>query len=499
MRKFRTRLRRAAHLALVLACVVGPLNGCTSARGGGSATGGGGQGSGSAKAVASYGYGPSHDASIAYQPDVVLIGGGPDAIRAVSGNGLTWTIDGSAAGARDLAVGKVMFASSHAVGRVVALRTVGSNVVATLAPVNLTDLLRHGSLNINQSIDPAALQVHRYPDLPGGALSTPSAVPGQSATPSAYRGGATIYLTRGGSTRPETVTVPALYASPGGLTAQDKGELKIGNWLFRPALDSSKIGLGVVYNQNAVRLGITLQLTHGDLHLRTSGDIGSQVPGSGIVVTGITGLHVAFAAGLGGTTSDNVKIRVEIPETFEAQLPPSPQTAGLPMVVQVSFKLIVETALAGRNSTVTASGDYGFSGDLAVDPSGPRIPSLSVKHSLIDSIAGITLAPSGVVASFETKFGVGLGLPGITAGPYAAVVDSVGITNGSVLGSPLARCHGASLDIRAGGGLRAAVTPAVSDILKALLPKDTKLEYGLEVLYPIIHRQQTVPDVPLCR
>ena len=43
-----------------------------------------------------YGAGAVPTAGIVYQPDVVVIGGGASAVRAVSGSGLTWTIDSNA-------------------------------------------------------------------------------------------------------------------------------------------------------------------------------------------------------------------------------------------------------------------------------------------------------------------------------------------------------------------------------------------------------------------
>ncbi|WP_194926234.1 hypothetical protein [Catenulispora pinisilvae] len=48
--------------------------------------------------VSWYGYGPTPDPHVTYQPDVVLVGGGPNSIWSGSSDGLTWTLAGSAPG-----------------------------------------------------------------------------------------------------------------------------------------------------------------------------------------------------------------------------------------------------------------------------------------------------------------------------------------------------------------------------------------------------------------
>src|ERR1700759_5459814 len=76
-----------------------------------------------------YGMAPVPDPSVTYKPDVILVGGGAEAIRDFSANGLIWTIDGSAPHASELAAGKVFFMTGRAVGRVLDVRKDGSNLV----------------------------------------------------------------------------------------------------------------------------------------------------------------------------------------------------------------------------------------------------------------------------------------------------------------------------------------------------------------------------------
>ena len=69
-----------------------------------------------------YGYGATHVEGVELQPDVVLVAGGPHAIREGSADGLTWRIDRDAPGASELAVGSVMLLTSRATGRVAEVR-----------------------------------------------------------------------------------------------------------------------------------------------------------------------------------------------------------------------------------------------------------------------------------------------------------------------------------------------------------------------------------------
>jgi hypothetical protein len=53
-----------------------------------------------------YGIAPIPGPSVTYQPDVIVVGGGGDAIRAQSSNGFIWTIDAKAPRAAELGEGK---------------------------------------------------------------------------------------------------------------------------------------------------------------------------------------------------------------------------------------------------------------------------------------------------------------------------------------------------------------------------------------------------------
>ena len=61
------------------------------------------------------GIAPVPDSTVTYQPDVVVVSGGGDAIRAQSTNGFIWTIDANAPHASELAPGKIFFMTNRSV------------------------------------------------------------------------------------------------------------------------------------------------------------------------------------------------------------------------------------------------------------------------------------------------------------------------------------------------------------------------------------------------
>jgi hypothetical protein len=88
-----------------------------------------------------YGIAPIPDPSVTYQPAVILVGGGAEAIRELSPNGFMWTIDGSAPHANELVPGKIFFMTGRAVGRVLDVRKDGGNLVVTVGPVDITEVI----------------------------------------------------------------------------------------------------------------------------------------------------------------------------------------------------------------------------------------------------------------------------------------------------------------------------------------------------------------------
>ena len=439
-----------------------------------------------------YGYG-ANPTGADYQPDVVVVGGGASSIRSASANSLVWTIAKSAPGAEKLKVGSVMLLTSVATGRVAAIHDDGDSRVVTLAPVNLTDVIRNGSIDVDQALPASAISYQLIPDLVG-AQSVPQAgdLPSANISPSGYRG-----------TKPFTAEPAALHGAapqPGGtlpLASDSSLEVKVGEWTVSPDISDNKLELGVERDGN-LKVGIDFAFDTNNLHFHGIDTIkNGQSTHSGFEITGITGLTISLQAGAAGGSADNEKIRIEAPIEANIEIPPSPATGGLPMDIKVQFIFSVETAITGNNSTLVATGIWGLDGPIGYDGENFQTPKFTVKQSIIDSITGITLGPSGIVFGVEMKFQVGVGVASLSAGPFAGVTVDLGVTNGSSLGAALARCKGATLDLRGSAGVGVELSAAAIPILKDLLP-GAKYEYSLGTSTSLLHRSQVVPDVPLC-
>lgn len=163
---------------------------------------------------------------------------GPAAIRTVSDDRMVWTLDGGAKGAGDLAPGKVLFASSDAVGRVLRLDRRGGDVAVTLAPVSLTEVVSDAHLTLSQPVALDALEFREVPDLPGAVVDAPADMPSAKpavATDDSSGGAATARLPEF-----ELIAAHRPLVRAGGETERSK---KVGDWKLTAYRDSGRLGL----------------------------------------------------------------------------------------------------------------------------------------------------------------------------------------------------------------------------------------------------------------
>jgi hypothetical protein len=115
-----------------------------------------------------YGASPAHDSHVTYQDDVVVMEHGAEAIRSQSSDGLTYTIDANAPGAKDIQKDKILFATGRVVGRVLEVKPGGDGLAVTLGPVELTDVFKEAHISYHGTLDPDKMIVYRAPaDYPG--------------------------------------------------------------------------------------------------------------------------------------------------------------------------------------------------------------------------------------------------------------------------------------------------------------------------------------------
>jgi hypothetical protein len=486
------------------------------ASGGASAATGRPDNLGAEDAALVYGRGPTPDPRVTYQPDVVLIGGGPAAIRGATEDGLTWELDPAAPGVADLRPGSVMFATSVAVGRVVQLEDRDGSRVVTIAPIALTELFRDADLEVDEDLDLGGGQVvYRQPpaDYPATLPDEPQSSPGPAgdASPSpaarlitlppirlvAWRAGDAAAVAAGRATMPAS-------SLGGKLTLPGKICPELGVGRLSVELCQQGDGLQLTADVKAaehLKFGFVLKLLATRLHLQAGTVVkDGQMVDSGGLLEGLDGLELKLAGGVSDGAQDNTKFKIEVPVEIESA---SIVVEGVPLKVLIEAKLTIETAFSGRNSTLSASGRWTLSGPIGIVGGKPVTPKLEVARSILDSISGVTIGPSGLVVGAKYKFQAGLGVYGFTAGPYVTLTVSGSVGQGSVLGASLAECRGATLGLWVGAGAGVGLNASKLGWLfgkNSLFTKYVTLKQEVDLLqYELFNRSVVKPDVPLCR
>ncbi len=124
-----------------------------------------------------FGIAPKRDSRVTYASDVLVMEQGDKAIRGAGRDGMTWSFDAGAAHVNEFQVGRIIFATSRAVGRIVRLQSSGGTVTVSLAPVQITDVIEKGSFLFSADLDPSGAIIYSAPDFPAVLDISPPAKP----------------------------------------------------------------------------------------------------------------------------------------------------------------------------------------------------------------------------------------------------------------------------------------------------------------------------------
>ncbi|GIJ81139.1 hypothetical protein SAMN05443287_11128 [Micromonospora phaseoli] len=407
-----------------------------------------------------YGQAPRPHPKVTYQPDVVLVEAGAEAVRSVTVDGLTWTLDAAARGVSELTPGKVMFITSRGVGRVVAAGDAGDTRTVTIAPVELTDVIRDGEFASDQPVpidEPIAYSAE-------GALwtdhdaVTAASPPSPGVRPAAFTGSPTAGAAAAlpavrrapASPAPERVEMPR--PSVGGKPVSANG------FTTRPRCCRGGVGADITYDDGQIRFVASVMLAMQSPSARFR----LAVSGGGISVAelqvyGGGGLDISIKGASTVGTDRQLDRRFTIPVDFTV---PVGLVLGIPFTLSVSQEVLVKTAFSAKDGNLSAAGSYDLRGTLGFGyrdggwgvhrPAGPVMRS-----SLVDSVKGISVGANGVVLAYKTTFTLGIGALGFKAGLHLGFSVSTGVARGSALaqffpvapGTRSIHCRGASLSI----------------------------------------------------
>lgn len=454
----------------------------------------------SAEAELAYGRAPVADAGITYQPDVVLVGGGADMVRSVSGDSLTWTIDAAAPNIGDLQPGKIMFLTGRGVGRVLDLERRDDVVVVTLGPVDLTDVISDGDIAVQAAVDVSAMTFQTFPDVPGLAEAPSPPTPSRvgkvrgAVVPAVWTGGP-------GGAAPASAQDPEGEELPPPSTGTST-EVTAGDFSAelgrKSAAGEDELSLKLGYSKGGATVGLefTAKLASPTVTANLSFQ-GGTLGKNELRVDGLKELSVGLVSGTESGLSGNFKSRVEVPAEMTFPLPGGP----VPLLASIRFKFIVETAFSARNATLEATGRLKVGGPIGFSGSEVLAPTVEQVKSPVENLSGVSVGVNGVVVALQMKVVIGLGIPAALAGPFAAVTVSYGLTNGSAIG--IIQCRQSSIDVVLAGGVGFTLAPAESSFFKALakeLPWAPKIDSELASgTTSVVHKVDYLPKVAVCK
>jgi hypothetical protein len=434
-----------------------------------------------------YGLAPRPDPSVTYRPDVIIVGGGAESVRAMQRGGMEWTIDADAQYARDLAPGKVMFLTGRAVGRVLAVQPRGRDLHVILGPIELTDVIEQGSFRVSQPVDfgeAIEFDAPDYPGIEGSSVASAWAVPEQLAF--AGEGLVSPVAWQLQPTPAPYKPVPLRFAS-------------------RPLVSATRLGVHLSTQPNAAGIVMTGEVS---IHLKGAYlefDLkidGAKIRKAQVVIHGAAGLTMAFHAGSPGGHGVNLrKLRVQVPADFSIPI----IGMSVPLAVTLRQEFIVTTAFGGKG-VLNARGDWEFSGSFAVGydqgkwgVGGPT--GFSIRNSMLQSIEGASLAANGLDLNHSARIIVGIGAFGFATGPYVGMISSAGVTRFSDTALVVCRRLDLGVQVLAGVGyfIPQPVTNFLNGILRTFNLGEIKGRGGLETdPLPIIKSTSHSPNVPFC-
>lgn len=468
--------RRVRLLASTLVCSLVVMASLTGGTARGAELGGGNS---------KYGNSPQQGSGITYQPDVVLVGGA-GSVKSVSSNGLVWTISGSAPNVSKLQPGKILFASSIGVGRILAVSKSGSNKKVVLGPVSLTDIVRDGNFASNTPISLSSAEAYTVPNQPGLLSQTPASNSPSTGATSGTSGSESLGNQSNSMTFPavhfaaDAVGQHALRALPAlalgsgsdGLPAPSStpSASTVGAYHLTPFCCAGGVGVHVGYNKSGLKMAATVTLrldkptVSFDLKIA-----GGKLVNAGVELHGAGGFGVSLTAtsttGLDGSVARQY---VQIPVDFSIPVPgfPIPLTVGLDQVFGLTAQF------TAHPSTFTASGNYSFGGGIGFgihngSPSVYLPQGVTPTTSPTSNMNLISVGPAAVLLNYQAKLSVGVGLLGFRTGTWFALAFNTGLTeSGATSGID---CRKASFAIFAEYGVGYSIPKPVTALLNTFL------------------------------
>jgi hypothetical protein len=409
--------------------------------------------------------------AITYQPGVIQVGGGHATVRSSSSDGLSWTLRGDAPGISDLAVGKIVLVTGEVAGRVLSLKPSGSDVVVTLAPVGLGDVIRDGQLTSNGPQPLTGVENSIAPDFPGFMTDGAGTVlPGATGETSRSKPVLASYLATGAA-------VPAALDGSGA-SVEGNGSS------FTVLCCDKALGSQFTYDAGGLRIqgSIFLKLRNPMVNYNLTFKDGVLQTGA-MSVSGINGVHVEIKAATQSGPEGDIDTNFFLPIQMRIPMGGGAVAAGddVPPPINLGMFEIVYlyTQFQAKSGAIQATGDYDFATDVhqvsvrdgALDAKGIVFPdAFTAKTKLGDTIAGESDGRVEVAVSAASRICVCFGGLISSDGLFMSIVSEFDVVNvSSALAIIGGKCHGIAYRQSVGVGNGHSISPMVADAINATL------------------------------
>jgi hypothetical protein len=410
-----------------------------------------------------YGCGVRAGGSITYQPDVEVIRDGASAIKGWGSDGLTWTLDGKAAGVNDITPGRVLLVTGLAVGRVVAVEPSGADRIVTLGPVQIGDVIKDGVI---ASAGPVALDGavrDVAPDLPGrivdGIDSTASRDLGRM--PFAKVPDSTVSLA---APRPTGTPAPTPVPPP------SEPELQIGGGASFTNLYccTDRIGGDFWYEQNQLKFRASVWLNVSKPTAEyTLTFVDGKLDAGYFAISGLRSIHVDINTAI----ADGVNLfkGYMLPMQFRIPLETGSSATAMEQLPPLNLAMLqiwtVHTRFTARTSKLVGSADYDINGGGtlsvaishgAINPGASSFPTgFTPKNRFLDSITGLSIGVGAATVGMNVRFCICFGAYYASDGLFYQLNNGFSIANdSSAVGLIGGRCRFAEYEasVRVGNG-----------------------------------------------
>ena len=391
-----------------------------------------------------FGISPERTPGLTYQPDVVLLRAGVNAIRSLSDDGLVWTLDPRAEGIDGIQPGKVLLLSTKAAGKVLAVNRTNAGVDVVLGPADITEIVREGSFSIDQPVDltqalQMALPASFDPVRPVAPISASALRPdtfGAIMRPVRFAPLAEEHDFR-------VIPMASVKGVGAELRSKPGGVLMVAQIVFR--LEAPNLNV--------------------KLNIQPSG-----VKSALVELKGAAGIEASFEAASPGPNARN--INADRPAPIDLFIPIN--GLGVPFAVHVRQAFRLQTAFASTG-TVKAHGFYELSGGIRAEYSGGKFSvdgpkGLGKTEILLPNLNGAVFGPAGIVFTHQVNIMVGVGVAGFVAGPYVYDNTSITAAKGSALSRPLTpECRRETVVMAVGAGVGYRIPAVVAKVINSIL------------------------------